>query len=481
MVPPADQPIGPAERNSLFSNIRLPVAVAVSGGADSMALMHLVAAWAKTEEARAAGQSIGRSPVLVVTVDHGLRPNSADEARWVGEEARRLGLDHVVLPWTDVKPRSGIQEAARNARYALMTAYMGSERLPRTREVLLAHHLDDQAETLLMRLARGSGIDGLAAMAEVETRIWLRLAHPVEERLVAYRRPLLAIPRSRLAATLASLGGRHLEDPSNKDTRFERVRLRKASAQREALGLSNAMLALAARRLRSARTALAAAHHELALSCLDLHDGAWASADASQLMRAPGEVTLRVLRSVICAFGGQSEPPARPQLEEIADMLAEPGAPARTLGGTLIARLRQMPAAGSAGGDVFMFHREPGRRPLPRVELQPGEGLFWDRRFYISLDPGASSSVRVQALGTATFAHLKRQFSSIRMAQIPTRAAAALPSIWCGDDLLAVPHLRRIEPTLGGPCIESRPMLAIEFAAQHVRSIFGSVPARPCG
>src|SRR5690606_34220909 len=136
--------------------------------------MHMVAGWAKDTE-RSATLPAGTPPILVITVDHGLRRESADEAAWVGREAQRLGLAHVVLRWTGVKPRTGIQEAARAARYDLICEHVGRESLPEPRQVLLAHHLDDQAETVLMRLARGSGVDGLSGMREVEPRIWLRL------------------------------------------------------------------------------------------------------------------------------------------------------------------------------------------------------------------------------------------------------------------------------------------------------------------
>lgn len=466
----AGQPIDPEERDHLLRDVRLPVAIAVSGGADSTALMHLVADWARSGE-RAAAVPAGVPPVLVITVDHGLRPESAEEAAWVGREASRLGLAHITLRWTGPKPRTAIQEAARAARYSLICEHLGREPLPEPRPLLLAHHLDDQAETVLMRLARGSGVDGLSGMREVEPRIWLRLAHPVEERIVILRRPLLSVPKSRLEATLTAAGAEWLQDPSNADVRYERVRLRAAAKERDAIGLTAEMLALTASRVASARTALEVAQHELARAAVDLHEGAWASIDAGMFADAPYEVRLRLLQSVIAAFGGQGSTPARSQTEDLLAWLNSPAPAALTLGGTVV-----RPAAGKGGPGrppALAVYREPGRRRLPQVTLKPGSGVFWDRRFYLSLAPEHGEPVRVEPLGQAGFARLKRLYRSLGKLALPSAAAAALPSIWAGDRLLAVPGVSSAEPDLLGPLIDGRPVLSANFALQHVRAIRG--------
>lgn len=456
----------------MLRDVRLPVAVAVSGGADSTALMHLVAGWAKSGGS-AAALPAGIAPVLVITVDHGLRAESAEEAAWVGREAQRLGLVHIVLRWTGPKPRTKIQETARSARYALVCDYIGREPLPEPRQVLLAHHLDDQAETVLMRLARGSGVDGLSGMREMEPRIWLRLAHPVEERTIILQRPLLSVPKSRLEATLAAAGAEWLEDPSNTDVRFERIRVRTAVRERDALGLTAEKLALSARRLASARGALEAAQHQLARAAVDLHNGAWASIDAERLAEAPPELVLRLLQSVIGAFGGQREPPGRSQLENLVERLWSHGAAAETMGGTVIVPARKPAKSGPRRAPFVSIYREPGRRQLPQVPLQPGQGLFWDRRFYLSRASEHHDAIRVEPLGQAGFARLKREFPSIAAISLPSAAAASLPSFWAGDQLIAVACLSSVEPRLLGPEIEGRPALAAEFAPQHVRSICG--------
>ncbi len=476
----ADQPIGPAERNRLLRAVRLPVAVAVSGGADSMALLHLVAQWARSH-GRSAAAVGGVPPVVAITIDHGLRAESAAEAEWVGRQARLLGVDHVILRWIGAKPRSGIQEAAREARYGLMTEWASREALPIPRQILLAHHLDDQAETFLMRLGRGSGVDGLSGMRETEVRVGLQLGHPVEERLVEYVRPLLSIAGARLRVTLSEAKAKHIEDPSNQDVRHERVRIRQAGCERERLGLSAEALGQTARRLGAARAALDTAQFDLARAAVDLHDGAWASIDPDRLAAAPQEVALRLLQALIIAFGGQRSPPGRRQLEALLDTLASPRTEGRTLAGAMISGVRVRDAGEGTRVLRIAVHREPGRKPLPEIALRPGQGIWWDRRFYVSASARLDRDARVAPLGPAAFARLKREFSAIAALPLPARAAATLPSVWCGAELIAVPYLSRVVPDLAGPEVSGRALISMGFAPRYERAIFGAgqVDTRP--
>ena len=134
------------------------VILAVSGGADSMAMLYLAARWAKRQPEEG-------GKLVVATVDHGLRSESRREAQWVGEQARAMGLAHEILAWEGSKPSTGVQDAAREARYRLLSELAQRYRPSGSVAVVTAHTEDDQAETFLMRLARGSGLDGLAAMS----------------------------------------------------------------------------------------------------------------------------------------------------------------------------------------------------------------------------------------------------------------------------------------------------------------------------
>ena len=179
-----------------------PIAVAVSGGADSLCLCLLASRW--------------RSNVIALIVDHGLRHNSAEEAKFVAQQLRDLSIPSKILTLEKLNPGSAIEERARIARYqALFSACCELGCV----DLLLGHHAGDQAETVLMRIRAGSGEDGLAAMAQITELPEIRLV-----------RPLLTIAPQRLRATLRKENISWVEDPSNQDQHIQRNRLRKELA-----------------------------------------------------------------------------------------------------------------------------------------------------------------------------------------------------------------------------------------------------------
>jgi tRNA(Ile)-lysidine synthase len=417
----ARAPVADGELASLFAPLVSfdLLILAVSGGADSVALMHLIARWS-------AKASKPRPRIVVATVDHGLRAQSRDESDWVGVEAHKLGFVHEPLVWEGAKPHTGIQDAARTARYALLAelAWRLSAGEART-AIVTAHTEDDQAETFLMRLARGSGLDGLTGMSVARL---LERAGTIE-----LLRPLLGISKDRLRATLQVRRLPWREDPSNESNRFERVRVRKARDNLAALGLTAEKIALSARRLERARGALEAATDSLAREAsLDLHHGAYASFAASTFAAAPEEMRLRMLARLIAAFGGQEDPARLAKLESLLARLGEPAFKGATLAGTAVAR---------HASHICIF-REAGRDGLAQFALAPGEFAVWDRRFRVALAPDAGSPVTVRALGGDGFAKLRRQLKDVHLP--PARAAATLPAFWEGDTLLAVPALLRL-------------------------------------
>ncbi|MGH6852947.1 MAG: tRNA lysidine(34) synthetase TilS, partial [Methylocella sp.] len=212
------------------------IVLGVSGGPDSVALMLLAAEWARGGAAR---------PLLhVATVDHGLRKDSRGEAETVARWAAGLALPHAVLVWNGAKPKSRIQERAREARYELLFEYaarIGAD------HVMTAHHADDQAETILFRLLRGSGVSGLAGMASSSDRNGLILA-----------RPLLAHAKADLAALCESRAHPFIDDPSNNDPAYARTRIRRLGRLLAGEGLGRAALLQLGRRAARAEAALAA-------------------------------------------------------------------------------------------------------------------------------------------------------------------------------------------------------------------------------
>jgi len=271
-----DAPISATEAKALFADWRgLPALVlAVSGGPDSVALMWLAARWRK---------GFARGPrLLAVTVDHGLREESSREAREVKRLARLLDIEHRTLRWTGDKPSRGVPAAAREARYRLLAQ---AARAARAGHVLTAHTRDDQAETLLMRLLRGSGIAGLSAMARESERDGIRLV-----------RPLLDVPKSRLIATLSKAKIAFADDPTNHNTAFTRPRLRELLPLLAAEGGDARGLARLASRLARANAAVEVlsdgAEHYLALRSAPSLPGF----DAGAFAALPEEIRLRLLR-----------------------------------------------------------------------------------------------------------------------------------------------------------------------------------------
>jgi tRNA(Ile)-lysidine synthase len=323
------RPVSQEETARLFAPLAAAplVLLAVSGGADSLALLVLAARWAMAAD---------RPRLAVATVDHGLRPTSAAEAAHVAAVAAGFGLPHATLYWEGPKPRRGIEAAARQARYDLLAAHAAARG---ARHLVTAHTRDDQAETVLLRLAAGSGPAGLAAMRPLIRR---------PDGLI-HVRPLLTVPKARLVATLDAEGIAWCEDESNRDPALARGRLRAARAVLAREGLTDARLARLAARSAEAEDALAAAAaaawREVALS-----SSSFVEIDLPKLLALPAELRLRVIGRAVAAVGEGEIRLAR--LEALAQALVEAAARggriARTLAGARVGieggRLMAVPA-----------------------------------------------------------------------------------------------------------------------------------------
>lgn len=259
------------------------IVLAVSGGPDSIALMWLAARWRR---------ALKRGPRLIaVTVDHGLRREAAREARDVKRLAQALDLPHHTLRWRGAKPKTGVPAAARAARYRLLAQ---AARASGATHILTAHTRDDQAETLLMRMLRGSGITGLAAMARQSERegVWLA-------------RPLLDVPKSQLVATLNKAKIAFSDDPTNRDVNYTRPRLRALMPVLAEEGGDVRNLARLARRLARANDALEVLVDgaERYLTLRDRGDAARFGFDAAGFAGLAEEIRLRLLMRAIDCVG----------------------------------------------------------------------------------------------------------------------------------------------------------------------------------
>jgi tRNA(Ile)-lysidine synthase len=390
--------------------------VAVSGGPDSLALCLLTERWA-----RARGGS-----VTALIVDHGLRPEAGAEARRVGTWLGRRGIRHHLLVWRGAKPVTGIQAAARDARYALLGDWC---RAAGVLHLLLGHHRDDQTETVALRAARGSGPDGLAGMAPVREIEGLRLL-----------RPLLAVPKWRLLATLCAAGQGWIEDPSNQAPQFARARLRQG-APVPGDGAARAEAWAAARAVLDRRTA------DWFAAVARIDPAGFVTWPHRALIEAPRELARRALQQALAAVGGGDYPPRRARLERLLDaLLSMLGDRGRTLAGCRVV---------SCGEDLLIC-REPAAI-APPLGLAPDVWQRWDRRWLVRWQPGGDEARPVvRALGTDGWRRCRTRMSGDGLRRLPIAARAGLASVWQDDRVLAVAGLGPIAS--GG-----RPSITLRF------------------
>ena len=287
------------------------IAVAVSGGPDSMALLHLAQA------------AMPRTEIHALTLDHGLRHESAQEAKqiaaWIADWPR---VTHHILKWKGDKPESGIMEAARDARYDILCKWCGRNGI---RQLWVAHHAGDQAETFLFRLAHGSGVDGLSGMAAVS---------PYRDSGIDVIRPLLDRTKDEIVAYCTRAKIPFVTDPTNTNMKYARARLRQALPLLEAEGLTEKRLARTATRMRQAREAL----DFYAARIVKRHAiiaQARATVGLRALATAPGDMRIRVIRQVLDQMGAGAYGPRLDRLEDLVDGVFEDLAAAKrfTLGG----------------------------------------------------------------------------------------------------------------------------------------------------
>jgi tRNA(Ile)-lysidine synthase len=363
------------------------IGVAVSGGSDSLALLH-------------AAHAAGLAPEAV-TVDHGLRPEAAEEAAHVAGLCRGLGVPHEVLRWEGWDGRGNLQDHARQNRYALIAAWAKARGLP---SVALGHTMDDQAETLLMRLAREAGVEGLASMRLVFERDGAR-----------FDRPFLFDRRADLRAYLEAMGVSWIEDPSNEDESFGRVRMRRAMEVLGPLGLGTEELFRVALNLRDASDALGQTASDFARAKVKAAGGDLIF-DRTALRRQPAEIARRLLGHALMFVASADYPPRRAPLETVMEHLRTGGT--LTLHGCLVT--------------VSDMTLRIAREHAAVQGLRGPTAAPWDRRW--RLQGAQGDGLEVRALGEAV-----RDCPDWRATGLPRATLLASPAIWRGKLLVAAP------------------------------------------
>jgi tRNA(Ile)-lysidine synthase len=387
------------------------LAVAVSGGGDSLALCLLVKGFVD-----ACG-----GEMLALTVDHGLRAESRAEAEAVGAQLAARRIPHRILPWQGSKPETHVQEVARAARYGLLLQACKDARMT---ALCVAHNLEDQIETFWMRLAHGSGLDGLAAMAP------RRLV-----RGVPVIRPLLSVPRAALRDYCRAAGLDWAEDPSNENERFLRVKLRRFEELLAEEGLTPQRLMQTVQKLQDARAALQVMAAAAFAQAVQLHPEGYAVMARADFEAQPQDIRRRVLSRAVSAVAPQNYPPGAALDDALADILSGGGFAGRTLGGCELSPL---------GQDVLLTREAAAVSPAP---LRPG--TVWDGRFEVAAGNAPDSAfdgLSLGLLGEAGLSALRKILAETpaaaeRLEKYPAKLRKILPAVRSGENLLCVPHL----------------------------------------
>lgn len=370
--------------------------VAVSGGSDSMALLHLMHGFCALHGCK----------LRAVTVDHGLRPEAKDEAEAVRQVCAQLGVAHDTLLWTGWDGVGNLQSAAREARYGLMTQWAADNDIS---TIAIGHTADDQAETFLMRLVRRSGVDGLSG-----------IPHRVMRDGVTWVRPLLSAGREVLRSYLRTQRILWIDDPSNDDTQFERVRTRQALTQLSTLGIDVQVLSEVAGHMSQARRAL---DWQTFIAARDIaHIDAGAVVLCERRLRIlPDEIQRRLIVQAINWISGKEYPARRAAIANLMQAIRK--GQAGTADGVHLRRV---------AGQIWVFREWNAVRD---ISCKPD--ALWDARW--RMRPGSNvplaDDLVVRALGECGL----QQCETWRDTGRPHDVLVSTPAIWRGDDVVAAP------------------------------------------
>jgi tRNA(Ile)-lysidine synthase len=410
----AAEPIEPDEFDALMALNgpfeRAPdIAIACSGGPDSMALALLANDWAQRHGGKA----------VALIVDHGLRPESASEANLVKRRLQDVGVEADVLTRRGEMLSGDIQAKARDARYSLLTHWCAQRGFL---HILFAHHQEDQAETLLIRLERGSGVVGLSGMA-----------HMREAGTVRILRPLLGLSRLRLRATVCNAKVEFVEDPSNQNTNFARVRIRQ-DLNKEGGALSTRRLSDTAAQMGAARHVVEDAVGAVLAKTCNIFPQGYCLLDWTALASSLVDVRRRALAAIVTCIGGRNYTPRyRHTCNLDAALLDGRIGGGRTLSGCRILQR----------GDDILICREPSAvtDELRLLDAPSGDALYWDGRYSIQVR-NAPTDAYIKKLGDFRLADIGIDKKRVPLPSVIRQSA---PTLWRSGQILALPHLGYID------------------------------------
>jgi len=389
-----------------FTGLSDKIAIAVSGGPDSIALAFCLKRW-------------GQRDIVAFIVDHGLRPEAAAEAASVQKQLQHMGITAEILSWEHAGVSGRLHEKARAARYRLLTQACHAHHI---RDLFIAHHRDDQAETVLMRIAKGSGIEGLAGIAPQTARDDIRLL-----------RPLLNIGKDRLIATCVVHHIDSVRDPSNQSEKYARGRLRKILPLLANEGLTVENLTLLASRAADVKETLDIYTEIFLKSAAHCEQGGHIRLNRQNLRETPRAIGLRGLTACLRYIHDDDYPPEYSALLSLWQALTDTQTDiTRTLYGNVIYT--------SETEIHFIRETSAANEILPVTLNQP---ILWDNRWMVTLQASAPFStlpnLTLCALGNPTHAEIDALAPDLRHAIPQGRIRACLPALWSNNKLCAIP------------------------------------------
>lgn len=410
-------PLDKDEFFALMANLGLgpnngPFAVAVSGGPDSMALAHLMKEFGE---------------VHCLTFDHGLRKGSDQEAEQVHTWLVEKGFNHRTLKvsWNGEPPKTGIQAAARKERYRAMEDWCKKNQV---RYLMTAHQLEDQAETFLMRLLKGSGVDGLAAMAAKSAGLF--------EGDITILRPLLGVSKGRLKALLKAQNLPWIQDPSNENQAFTRVKIRQILKNSNDFDAQT--LARMASRLAQVKSVLNGLTENFLADALVVKSAGYGILKRKLFFNAAPEIGQRALSKILSFIGQSDYPIGFNKIERLYQALGKNDFRGATLQGC---QLSPVPP-----GDILICRE--AREADEVLKLKSGEQALWDKRFKVCFR--GKGCLEVKALGERGWETFVHENPAARGVDVPHPVRASLPAFFRDGEVVLVPHFNFSQENLEG-------------------------------
>ncbi len=406
------------------------IAVACSGGHDSMALALLMRDWAKTNKYKMAA----------LIVDHKLRDDSTNEAKLVKKRLNHADITaHILTRKSNNRLTTDIQNKARIIRYQLLQQWCVANNY---KTIAIAHHMQDQAETFLLRLARGSGVYGLSAM-EKSSKLKVISNEPNAINLI---RPLLDINKTDLIDSLTHFNIKAIDDPSNKNEQFDRVKIRNNQLLFDNIGLSAKRLASTAKNLRRARNALEEITNQAINKTTKFYPTGYCIFDKKLLLNQAEEIGLRALSNIITIISGGKYPPRLSKIENLyTNLINNKNFNGCSLAGTIIA-----PSITNIKNQkktmIIIFREHTAINDIRHIKNK----VIWDNRFLLEfnlsykkiLKNSQNNKIEIRKLGDLGRIEINKNKELSH--DIPKKIMPSLPALWVGEELLFVPHINNI-------------------------------------